>query len=118
MWRLLAVTPQFLATLPQGWSYFYSSAANGGTEVALTPGVVGFLPGLTGSADSSNRGFVGTTDGENGEPAAAVQGTNPDGDPAEFVIFSDGQANNAVVGTDLLLHPPGNLSGDSQLMIL
>ena len=93
-----------LTTLPPGWSYFYSSDANGGTEVALTPGVVGFLPNLTGDANSSNRGFVGA---DNGEPAAAVQGTNPDGDPAEFVIFSDGQANNAVVGTDLLLHPPG-----------
>jgi hypothetical protein len=77
---------------PTGWEYLYSTAASGGTEVALTAG------NPVGSG--GNSGFEG--------PAAsntpAVLGGIAGG--AEFEIFSDGQAfNSGVVGTDLILHP-------------
>ncbi|QDS98418.1 hypothetical protein [Adhaeretor mobilis] len=94
---------------PSGWSYLYSTAASGGTEVALTA--------ETALGNAGNTGFAGI-DTQFG--TAAVLGTLTE-DPVDnldyqFEIFSDGfdgnptnanvnEGNEAVVGTDLLLHP-------------
>ncbi|MDF7799037.1 DUF2961 domain-containing protein [Pontiellaceae bacterium B1224] len=79
-------------TPPTGWEYLYSSAASGGTEVALTP--------RNPVGNAGNRGFEGPA--ANNTPA--VLGGIAGG--SEFEIFSDGQAFNAgVVGDDILLHP-------------
>jgi hypothetical protein len=86
-----------LTTLPAGWSYFVSSAANGGTEVALTAGAAG------------NAGEQGFTSGGNAG-TAAVLGTNTNG--GDYELFSNGDANGGVVGTDLLLHPSDTAATD------
>lgn len=93
-----------LATAPTGWSYFGANAANGGTEIALAAGQVG----IQGSA---YQGFVGgSTSG-----TAAVYGTNT-ADPSQFEIFSNGDPNGGVVGTDLLLHP-GNGGAEAFVIV-
>lgn len=95
-----------LATPPTGWSYLGSStAAPGGTEVALTAGAVG-------NQGAAYQGF----DGVSSFGTAAVYGTNT-ADPAEFEIFSNGDPNGAVVGTDLLLHP-GQDGNDDEFVIV
>ncbi|MDB4288924.1 PEP-CTERM sorting domain-containing protein, partial [bacterium] len=81
-----------LASAPSGWSFLGSTAANGGTETALTAGQVG-------NQSAAYQGFVGSSTAG----TAAVYGTNT-ADPAQFEIFSNGDANGGVVGTDLLLH--------------
>lgn len=98
-----------LTALPTGWSYFYSTASSGGTEVALTP--------ETAVGNAGNTGFAGI-DAQFG--TAAVLGTHTE-DPVDnpdyqFEMFSDGfdgnpdnanvnSGNEAMVGVDLLLHP-------------
>ncbi|WP_145059555.1 hypothetical protein [Adhaeretor mobilis] len=78
---------------PTGWSYLGADMPNGGTEISLTAGDVG-------NQGASYQGFVGgSTAG-----TAAVYGTNT-ASSLEFEIFSNGEDNGAVVGTDLLLHP-------------
>ena len=84
-----------LAAPPTGWSYLGSNAANGGAEFNLIAGEVG---------NQGFEGFVGTS----AVGTAAVYGTNTNTDsPSQFEIFGNGDLNNAVVGTDLLLHPGG-----------
>ena len=87
-----------LTTPPPGWSYLSSTAANGGIETALEPRIVGF-EGFGDNPD--NQGFEGISADSN---FASVLGTNTSGS-AEFEIFDNGQFNEGVVGTDLLLHP-------------
>jgi hypothetical protein len=82
-----------LTTLPSGWSYWGATAANGGTEIALTAGQVG-------DQGAAYQGWGGVSTAN----TAAVYGTNT-ADPAQFEIFSNGDANGGVVGDDLLLHP-------------
>lgn len=89
-----------LTTAPTGWSYFGANAANGGTEAALTAGQVG-------NQGAAYQGFVGISNNN----VAAVYGTNTASSP-EFEIFSNGEGNAAVVGTDLLLHPGGPGAAD------
>ena len=89
-----------LTVPPPGWSYFGSTLANGGTEAALTAGQVG-------NQGVEYQGFVGVSN--NG--VAAVYGTNTASSP-EFEIFANGEGNNAIVGTDLLLHPGGDGAAD------
>ena len=87
-----------LTAPPTGWSYLRSDAANGGTEIALTAGAVG-------NQGAAFQGFAGTSSFN----TAAVYGTNT-ANSADFEIFGNGDLNNAVVGTDLLLHPGQNAS--------
>ena len=89
-----------ITTLPTGWSYFGSNAASGGTEAALTAGQVG-------NQGSAYQGW----DGVSSNNLAAVYGTNT-AESAEFEIFSNGEVNAAVVGTDLLMHPGGPGAAD------
>ena len=79
-----------LTTLPPNWTYFQGTAA-------LTPGAVG---------QDNETGFAGTSTAQ----TASVLGTNTNG-VADFEIFGNGDANGAVVGTDLLVHP-GNSAAD------
>ena len=79
-----------LTTPPTGWSYLGSDAANGGNEIALTAGPAG---------NAGETGFTGTS----GFGTAAVLGTNTNG--GDYEIFGNGDANGAVVGDDLILHP-------------
>ncbi|MGJ8653097.1 MAG: PEP-CTERM sorting domain-containing protein [Opitutaceae bacterium] len=94
-----------LATLPSGWSYFGSTAANGGTETALTAGQVG-------NQGAAYQGWVGSSTAN----TAAIYGTNT-ASPAEFEIFSNGDANGGVVGEDLLLHSGQIGNGDEFLIV-
>lgn len=85
-----------LAAPPTGWSYLGSTAANGGTETALTAGAVG-------NQGADYQGFEGVSTAG----TAAVYGTNTAdavSPGAEYEIFSNGDSNAGVVGTDLLLH--------------
>lgn len=82
-----------LTAAPNNWNYLGSTAANGGTETRLTAGAVG-------NQGNAYQGFVGVS----GFGTAVVYGTNT-ASPDQFEIFSNGDVNNAVVGTDLLLHP-------------
>ena len=81
-------------------SYLFSSAATGGTEVALTPNVT---VGGDGQVGFGSEGPFGV---------AAIDGTNDNG--GDFELFNNSNslggasgANNhdAVVGEDLLFHP-------------
>jgi hypothetical protein len=72
-------------TLPAGWGYFDATAANGGTETALTPSLA--------VGNGGNTGFGG---GHNSFNLGAVTGNG--------VIFKDGTANGLVAGTDLAVH--------------
>ena len=85
-----------LTTFPPGWSYLTSSTlpGGGGTEITLTAGSVG----NTGEQGFNLSGALLNV--------SAVTGTNSTG--GDFEILGNGQANNAVVGTDLLLHPAQN----------
>ncbi|MFC1762073.1 LamG-like jellyroll fold domain-containing protein [Planctomycetota bacterium] len=78
--------------LPQGWTYLYSDAGSGGTEVALTANIAvgnGGNTGFGGPSQFSTPVVLGRADGEN-----------------EYEIFSNGfEAHTGVEGTDLLLHP-------------
>ncbi|CAA6677668.1 MULTISPECIES: PEP-CTERM sorting domain-containing protein [unclassified Lentimonas] len=88
------------STLPAGWSYLYSNAATGGTEVELTANT------LVGNA--GNLGFEG--DSTQNTPAILGAITAVDG---ELEVFTDGfEGHAAVVGTDLVLHP-GNTAPTS-----
>ena len=84
-----------LAAPPTGWSYLGSDAANGGAEFDLVAEAVG-------NQGPAYQGFVGMSN----VGTAAVYGTNT-ASPNQFEIFGNGDLNNAVVGTDLLLHPGG-----------
>ncbi|QDU89649.1 PEP-CTERM motif protein [Pirellulimonas nuda] len=90
---------------PTGWSYLGSDAVNGGTETALTAGAVG-------NQGAAYQGFVGVSTAG----TAAVYGTNT-ADPAEFEIFSNGDANGGVVGADLLLHPGQGGNADEYVIV-
>ncbi|MDB4766355.1 PEP-CTERM sorting domain-containing protein [bacterium] len=94
-----------ITTAPDGWGYFGGTAANGGTEAALTAGQVG-------NQSADYQGFVGVSD--NG--VAAVYGTNTASSP-EFEIFANGEGNGAIVGTDLLVHPGGPDGADDFAII-
>lgn len=93
-----------LATPPTGWSYHGSTAANGAALVALTADAVG-------NQGAAYQGFAGVS----GVGTAAVYGTNTANSP-EFEIFGNGEANGAVVGTDLLLHA-GQGGNDDEFVI-
>ena len=86
-------TTGVLTTLPTGWSYHGADAANGGTEIALTAGAVG-------NQGAAYQGWSGVS----GFGTAAIYGTST-ADPNQFEIFSNGDVNGGVVGTDLLMHP-------------
>ena len=73
------------STLPAGWGYFDATAANGGTETALTPSLT--------VGNGGNTGFGG---GKNTFNLGAVTGNGK--------IFNDGTANGLVAGTDLAVH--------------
>jgi hypothetical protein len=73
------------STLPAGWGYFDATAANGGTETALTPNQTVGLGGNTGFGGGKNIYNLGAVTG-NGK------------------IFNDGTANGLVAGTDLAVH--------------
>ena len=85
-----------LTTFPPGWSYLTSSTLPGGagTDITLTAGSVG----NTGEQGFNLSGALLNV--------SAVTGTNSNG--GDYEILGNGQANNAVVGTDLLLHPAQN----------
>ena len=80
------------STLPDGYGYFYSDMAIGGTEVALTPNVAVGQDGQMGFGGGISFGVP------------AIDGSNDNG--GEFQLFGNGQADNhnAVVGTHLLFH--------------
>jgi plastocyanin len=82
-----------LTTLPTGWSYLGATAANGGTITELTAGAVG-------DQGAAYQGWMGVS----AAGTAAIYGTST-ADPAQFEIFSNGDVNGGVVGTDLLMHP-------------
>ena len=63
------------AALPAGWTYFFSSAATGGTEVALTPNIAVGLDGQMGFGSGSNFNV------------AAIDGTNDNG--GDFELFNN-----------------------------
>ena len=79
-----------LTTPPDGWSYFVSSEATAGDEVALASGAVG----REGEEGFGSGGSART---------AAVLGTNTS--EGEYELFGNGDLNESVVGTDLLMHP-------------
>ena len=93
-----------LTTPPTGWSYWGSDAANGGAEVPLTAGQVG-------NQSAAYQGFNGVSSSN----TAALYGTNT-ANSADFEIFGSGDANNAVVGSDLLLYP-GHRAADSYVIV-
>jgi autotransporter-associated beta strand protein len=77
-------------TLPADWGYFYSDQASGGTEVALTPDLAignGGNSGFGAPFSFNLPGVIGTQTG------------------AQYEMFTDGDLNAPVLGTDLLLHP-------------
>ena len=92
------------ATLATGWSYLYSNAANGGTEVALTPEtVIGATNGV------GNSGFGGIGDFTLPYVLGSVTA-----DGQQFEAFTDGfddggglagrlPGHGAVVGSDLVV---------------
>ena len=94
-----------LTTLPAGWSVLGATAANGGAETSLTVGQVG-------NQSAAYQGFVGVSN----SGTAAVYGTNT-ADPAQFEIFSNGDPNGGVVGTDLLLHPGQGGNADAFVIV-
>lgn len=79
-------------TLASGWGYFYSDAATGGTEVALTANVAVGQEGQVGFGGGISFGVP------------AIDGSNDNG--GNFELFSNGQSANhdAVVGTHMLMH--------------
>lgn len=98
-------TTNAITTLPDGWSYWGSTAVNGGTLTALTAGQVG-------NQSAAYQGFVGSSTAN----TASVYGTNT-ADPAQFEIFSNGDVNGGVVGTDLLLHPGQSGNADEFVIV-
>ena len=94
---------------PEGWTYLASTAATGGTEVALTP--------QTGIGNAGNQGFAieSGIDLGGGPLFVGVLGSIAGG--TEFEILTDGlegngrtdggasPGNSGVVGTDLLISP-------------
>ncbi|MDF7799039.1 PEP-CTERM sorting domain-containing protein [Pontiellaceae bacterium B1224] len=80
------------ATLAEGWGYFYSDAASGGTEVALNPNVAIGQDGQTGFGGSISYGVP------------ALDGSNDNG--GNFQLFNNSNPNqhNAVEGTHVLMH--------------
>ncbi|MGD9419249.1 MAG: sulfatase-like hydrolase/transferase [Verrucomicrobiota bacterium JB025] len=81
-------------TVPYGWEYLESSEPVGGTEVALTPGLVVGTAGNTGFAGSGSAALLGS----------ATAGS--------FVIDSANTGNGGEQGTDLLVVPDGDSSRD------
>ncbi|MGJ8723166.1 MAG: immunoglobulin domain-containing protein [Roseibacillus sp.] len=96
-----------LTVLPSGWSYFGSTAASG---AALTPLTAGRVGNQNPAADY--QGFVGVS--SNG--TASVYGTETD-EAAEFEIFANGDLNDGVIGTDLLVHP-GAVGNNDEFLII
>ena len=99
-------------TLAPGWTYLYSDAATGGTEVALTPGTT-----LGGGNGVGNAGFGGLD--HFGLPGVLGSST---ADGQQYEIFADGFDDNgapgrlpghaAVAGTDLVLHPSADAGAE------
>jgi autotransporter-associated beta strand protein len=91
------------STVPVGWSYLYSNQASDGTEVALTPDLA------VGNGGNSGFGRVA--------PAIfnlpAVLGTRT---AAQYEIFTDGDLNAPVLGTDLLLHPGPDAANNTVIL--
>ena len=91
-------------TVPsKGWSFWGSDAANGGNELPL-------VAGLVGNQGADYLGFHGVSSAN----TASILGTNT-ADSDDFEIFSSGDLNNAVVGTDLLIYP--GQTADSHVII-
>lgn len=68
--------------------------------------------GQVGNQGAAYQGW----DGVSTANTAAVYGTNT-ADPAQFEIFSNGDVNGGVVGTDLLLHPGQGGNADEFVIV-
>lgn len=98
-------TTAALTTLPTGWSFHGSTAANGATLTALTAG-------NAGNQGAAYQGWSGVSTAG----TATVYGTNT-ASPAQYEIFSNGDVNGGVVGTDLLLHPGQGGNADEYVIV-
>jgi uncharacterized protein involved in tellurium resistance len=95
------------STVPTNYSYLMSDAVSGGTEVALLANTA------IGNGGNTGWGQAGTSGGFN---LAAILGDINGG--TEFEIFNDGQLNNGVVGTDILLHPTNGSTSEGAYVIV
>ena len=91
------------STLPDGWSYFYSDQASGGTEVALTPDLA--------LGNGGNSGFGRVAPSIFNLPG--VIGTQTG---AQYEIFTDGDRNAPALGTDLLIHPGPDAANNTVIL--
>ena len=80
-------------TMPNGWQYYASDAASGGTETLMT-----------GNVSVGNQGATGFSNGAaNGNFASIIGEGNP------FEVWG-GVGNNAIVGTDMVAQLGPNLN--------
>ena len=92
------------STMPAGWSYLYSNLASGGTEVVLTPNLALGLGGNSGFGRPEGGAIFNL-------PGVIGTQTGP-----EYEIFTDGNANVPVLGTDLLLHPGPDAANNTVIL--